>query len=45
MVTNNQARAIFGFTGEDSMGKSAFPAIEAAPCLRQVDTISSVIVV
>ncbi|KAL3078135.1 hypothetical protein niasHT_033110 [Heterodera trifolii] len=31
-VTNNQSRAIFGFTGEDSMGKSAFPAIEAAPC-------------
>jgi len=32
VVTNNQARAIFGFCGEDSMGKSAFPAIEAAPC-------------
>ncbi|KAI3420450.1 tRNA synthetases class I (W and Y) [Globodera pallida] len=32
LVTNNQSRAIFGFTGEDSMGKSAFPAIEAAPC-------------
>jgi tryptophanyl-tRNA synthetase len=32
VVTNNQSRAIFGFTGEDSMGKSAFPAIEAAPC-------------
>jgi tryptophanyl-tRNA synthetase len=31
-VTNNQSRAIFGFSGEDSMGKSAFPAIEAAPC-------------
>jgi tryptophanyl-tRNA synthetase len=31
-VTTNQARAIFGFTGEDSMGKAAFPAIEAAPC-------------
>ncbi|KAK0409779.1 hypothetical protein QR680_004751 [Steinernema hermaphroditum] len=32
VVTNNQARAIFGFCGEDSMGKAAFPAIEAAPC-------------
>uniref|UniRef100_A0A0N4ZQ81 Tryptophan--tRNA ligase, cytoplasmic n=1 Tax=Parastrongyloides trichosuri TaxID=131310 RepID=A0A0N4ZQ81_PARTI len=32
VVTNNQARSIFGFTGEDSMGKAAFPAIEAAPC-------------
>jgi tryptophanyl-tRNA synthetase len=32
VVTNNQSRAIFGFTGEDSMGKSAFPAIEAVPC-------------
>uniref|UniRef100_A0AC35EUX7 Tryptophan--tRNA ligase n=1 Tax=Panagrolaimus sp. PS1159 TaxID=55785 RepID=A0AC35EUX7_9BILA len=32
VVTNNQARAIFGFKGEDSMGKAAFPAIQAAPC-------------
>uniref|UniRef100_A0A0M3ID23 Tryptophan--tRNA ligase, cytoplasmic n=1 Tax=Ascaris lumbricoides TaxID=6252 RepID=A0A0M3ID23_ASCLU len=32
LVTNNQARAIFGFTGDDSMGKAAFPALEAAPC-------------
>lgn len=32
LVTNNQARSIFGFTGEDSMGKAAFPALEAAPC-------------
>uniref|UniRef100_A0A7I4YVP2 Tryptophan--tRNA ligase, cytoplasmic n=1 Tax=Haemonchus contortus TaxID=6289 RepID=A0A7I4YVP2_HAECO len=32
VVTGNQARAIFGFTPEDSMGKAAFPAIEAAPC-------------
>lgn len=31
-VTTNQSRAIFGFTNEDSMGKAAFPAIEAAPC-------------
>ncbi|VDK63187.1 unnamed protein product [Anisakis simplex] len=32
LVTYNQARAIFGFTNEDSIGKVAFPAIEAAPC-------------
>uniref|UniRef100_A0A0R3RQH7 Tryptophan--tRNA ligase, cytoplasmic n=1 Tax=Elaeophora elaphi TaxID=1147741 RepID=A0A0R3RQH7_9BILA len=32
LVTLNQARSIFGFTGEDSMGKAAFPSIEAAPC-------------
>ncbi|PIO70646.1 tryptophan--tRNA ligase, partial [Teladorsagia circumcincta] len=32
VVTGNQARAIFGFTPEDSMGKAAFPAVEAAPC-------------
>ncbi|KAI1717139.1 tRNA synthetases class I (W and y) domain-containing protein [Ditylenchus destructor] len=31
-VTTNQTRAIFGFTNEDSMGKAAFPAIQAAPC-------------
>ncbi|CAJ0573091.1 unnamed protein product, partial [Mesorhabditis spiculigera] len=31
-VTNNQARAIFGYSGEDPMGKSAFPAVECAPC-------------
>lgn len=31
-VNTNQARSIFGFTPEDSMGKAAFPAIEAAPC-------------
>uniref|UniRef100_A0A158P871 Tryptophan--tRNA ligase, cytoplasmic n=1 Tax=Angiostrongylus cantonensis TaxID=6313 RepID=A0A158P871_ANGCA len=32
VVTGNQAKAIFGFTPNDSMGKAAFPAIEAAPC-------------
>ncbi|CAD6193408.1 unnamed protein product [Caenorhabditis auriculariae] len=32
VVNNNQARAIFGFTPEDNLGKAAFPAIEAAPC-------------
>uniref|UniRef100_A0AC35U1U7 Tryptophan--tRNA ligase n=1 Tax=Rhabditophanes sp. KR3021 TaxID=114890 RepID=A0AC35U1U7_9BILA len=31
-VTNNQAKSIFGFVGEDCMGKSAFPGIQAAPC-------------
>ncbi|CAJ0946615.1 unnamed protein product, partial [Mesorhabditis belari] len=31
-VTNNQARAIFGYSGEDPIGKSAFPAVECAPC-------------
>lgn len=34
VVTNNQARSIFGFSGEDSIGKAAFPAIQAAPCFR-----------
>ncbi|VDN54141.1 unnamed protein product [Dracunculus medinensis] len=32
LVTNNQVRGIFGITGEDSIGKIAFPALEAAPC-------------
>lgn len=30
LVTFNQARAIFGFTDSDSIGKIAFPAIQAA---------------
>jgi tryptophanyl-tRNA synthetase len=30
-VTNNQAAGIFGFNGESSIGKNAFPAIQAAP--------------
>lgn len=30
-VTYNQARGIFGFTGEANIGKSAFPAVQAAP--------------
>lgn len=29
-VTFNQARAIFGFTDADSIGKIAFPAVQAA---------------
>ncbi|KAI6237855.1 Tryptophanyl-tRNA synthetase [Aphelenchoides besseyi] len=31
-VNNNQANAIFGFSGEDSILKNGFPAIQAAPC-------------
>ena len=30
-VTYNQSRAVFGFTGSDNIGKSAFPAVQAAP--------------
>jgi tryptophanyl-tRNA synthetase len=30
-VTANQAKGIFGFTDSDSIGKYAFPAIQAAP--------------
>jgi tryptophanyl-tRNA synthetase len=30
-VTLSQARAIFGFQGSDSIGKVAFPAVQAAP--------------
>ncbi|CAF0874170.1 unnamed protein product [Rotaria sordida] len=32
-VTFNQVKGIFGFTESDSIGKIAFPAIEAAPSL------------
>ncbi|CAI4223620.1 unnamed protein product [Auanema sp. JU1783] len=32
LVNYNQAQNIFGFSSEDPIGKSAFPAIEAAPC-------------
>mmetsp|Transcript_11965 Transcript_11965/g.22434 ORF Transcript_11965/g.22434 Transcript_11965/m.22434 type:complete len:405 (-) Transcript_11965:91-1305(-) len=32
-VTLNQARGIFGFKGEDNIGKVAFPAIQASPAL------------
>lgn len=31
LVTFNQAKGIFGFTGSDSIGKIGFPAIQAAP--------------
>ncbi|OQS04310.1 tryptophanyl-tRNA synthetase [Thraustotheca clavata] len=34
-VTYNQVRGIFGFTGSDNIGKSAFPAIQAAPSFPQ----------
>ncbi len=30
-TTYNQSRAIFGFTMTDNIGKSAFPAVQAAP--------------
>jgi tryptophanyl-tRNA synthetase len=32
-VTLNQAKGIFGFQGEDNIGKVAFPAIQACPAL------------
>ena len=32
-VTMNQVRSIFGLTPEDCIGKIAFPAVQAAPCL------------
>ncbi|KDO21572.1 hypothetical protein SPRG_13383 [Saprolegnia parasitica CBS 223.65] len=34
-VTYNQVRGIFGFTGSDNIGKSSFPAIQAAPSFPQ----------
>ena len=30
-ITYNQSRAVFGFVGGDNVGKSAFPAVQAAP--------------
>ena len=30
-MTTSQARGIFGFTNETSIGKVAFPAVQAAP--------------
>ncbi|CAF0797314.1 unnamed protein product [Didymodactylos carnosus] len=32
-VTYNQVKAIFGFTDSDSIGKIAFPAVQAAPAI------------
>ena len=32
-ITMNQVRGIFGFNTDDSIGKIAFPAVQAAPCL------------
>lgn len=32
-VTFNQVKGIFGFGDSDNIGKIAFPAIQAAPCL------------
>ncbi|KAF0695044.1 Aste57867_14102 [Aphanomyces stellatus] len=34
-VTYNQVRGIFGFTGSDNIGKSAFPAVQASPSFPQ----------
>ncbi len=34
-VTYNQVRGIFGFHGSDNIGKSAFPAVQAAPSFPQ----------
>jgi tryptophanyl-tRNA synthetase len=34
-VTYNQVRGIFGFTGSDNIGKSAFPAVQAVPSFPQ----------
>lgn len=34
-VTYNQVRGIFGFTGSDNIGKSAFPAIQAVPSFSE----------
>lgn len=31
LITYNQARAIFGFTDSDNIGKHGFPAVQAAP--------------
>ena len=31
LTTYNQAKAIFGFTMSDNIGKSSFPAVQAAP--------------
>ncbi|ETV94561.1 tryptophan-tRNA ligase [Aphanomyces invadans] len=34
-VTYNQVRGIFGFSGSDNIGKSAFPAVQACPSFPQ----------
>lgn len=33
LVTYNQMKGIFGLTESDHVGKSSFPALEAAPCI------------
>lgn len=38
-TTYNQARAIFGFTMSDNIGKSAFPAVQACPSFSSSFTI------
>jgi tryptophanyl-tRNA synthetase len=32
----NRAKKVFGFTDEDSIGKVAFPAVQAAPCFSEI---------
>lgn len=34
-VTYNQVRGIFGFSGSDNIGKSAFPAVQAVPSFSE----------
>jgi hypothetical protein len=35
-VNVNRAKKVFGFTDEDSIGKVAFPAVQAAPCFSEI---------
>lgn len=35
LTTYNQARAIFGFTMSDNIGKSSFPAVQASPAFSE----------
>jgi len=50
-ITYSQARASFGFVGESNIGKSAFPAVQAAPSfsssfrvpLKGIDTLACLI--
>jgi tryptophanyl-tRNA synthetase len=39
LTTYNQARAIFGFNMSDNIGKSSFPAVQAAPAFSSCFTI------
>jgi hypothetical protein len=35
-INVNRAKKVFGFTDEDSVGKVAFPAVQAAPCFSEI---------